>query len=106
MNALCTSHLQPLPPPPGNSGDFDFRPSKSLVKPPPCGDNGMVKSPVKAPALQGHQKIKYNPPLLWGKIKTTAVAPQGRDSQKVKTRLFSPAVAGTPPGVGAVVTND
>ena len=41
------------PPPPGNSGDFDFFPSKSLLEAPPCRDKQMVKSRLNDPTLRG-----------------------------------------------------
>ena len=40
-------------PPLGNSWDFDFFPSKSLLEAPHCGDKQMVKSLLNSPTLLG-----------------------------------------------------
>ena len=96
---LCISHLKPCPPPaPGNTGDFDFWSSKSLLKAPPWRDYSLVKPLLFSP----RSLLAFHFTTLFVYIKQTP----GISAKLVKAPLTSTAIPCPPPGCGAVFIND
>ena len=88
---------------PGNSGDFEFWSSKSLLKAPPCGDCSLVKPLLFSSAAC---YLFISQPFLPVLIKPPGISPALVAKLWSKTRSFPQLSPALPQAWGAVVTND